>query len=165
MKRLQLQRFDMPSADLDHATLTTQLKWPFNIGAAHRRFIYIQNVIFGNDQVASLRRLPALKSGCNYIAISTLYKAIFWHHRLMLNTLSPHIIVLPEPTLSYKVEQNVIYLLVNVIYIYIIIACCGEVASFLNTTFWKNSILLWQYADNINTIYNDVDVIFLHYSY
>ena len=32
VKRLQLQRFDLPSAELDHATLATQLKWPFNIG-------------------------------------------------------------------------------------------------------------------------------------
>ena len=32
VKRLQLQRFDLPPADLDHATLVTQLKWPFNIG-------------------------------------------------------------------------------------------------------------------------------------
>ena len=32
VKRLQLQRFAQPSADLDHATLATQLKWPFNIG-------------------------------------------------------------------------------------------------------------------------------------
>ena len=30
VKRLQLQRFDLPSADLDHATLATQLTWPFN---------------------------------------------------------------------------------------------------------------------------------------
>ena len=32
VKRYQLQRFDLPSADPDHATLATQLKWHFNIG-------------------------------------------------------------------------------------------------------------------------------------
>ena len=32
VKRLQLQRLDLPSADLDHATFATLLKWPFNIG-------------------------------------------------------------------------------------------------------------------------------------
>ena len=37
---------------------------------------------------------------------------------LMLNTISPHIILLPELTLSYTDEQNVIYRLVNVIYIH-----------------------------------------------
>ena len=29
---LQLQRFDLSSADPDQATLATQLKWSFNIG-------------------------------------------------------------------------------------------------------------------------------------
>ena len=37
---------------------------------------------------------------------------------MMLNTISPHIILLPEVTMSYKVKQNVIYRLVNVIYIH-----------------------------------------------
>ena len=32
MKQLQLLRFDLPSADLDLATLATHLKWPFNVG-------------------------------------------------------------------------------------------------------------------------------------
>ena len=49
---------------------------------------------------------------------------------LMLNTISPHISLSPELTLSYTVEQNVIYRLVNVIYIYIIIACLGELVSY-----------------------------------
>ena len=45
-------------------------------------------------------------------AISTHHKAIFCHYMLMLNTISPHIISLPELTLSYKVstvKQNIIY--------------------------------------------------------
>ena len=37
---------------------------------------------------------------------------------LMLNTICPHIILLPGLTLSYTGEQNVIYRLVNVIYIH-----------------------------------------------
>ena len=62
MKRLQLQRSALPSADLDHATLATQL----NIGGGtYRRLIYIQNVIFGNDQVASHRWLATPKRGCS----------------------------------------------------------------------------------------------------
>ena len=40
MKRLQLQRFDLLSADLDHATLATQLKWPFNIGGSEEVHLY-----------------------------------------------------------------------------------------------------------------------------
>ena len=36
----------------------------------------------------------------------------------MLNTLSPHIISLPELTLAHTAKQNVIYRLVNVIYIH-----------------------------------------------
>ena len=36
---------------------------------------------------------------------------------LMLNTISPHIILLPELTLSYKVKQDVIYRLA-IAYIY-----------------------------------------------
>ena len=45
--KLQLQRFDLPSADLEHATLAAQLKWHFKV------------VIVGNDQVASHRRVAA----------------------------------------------------------------------------------------------------------
>ena len=84
---------------------------------------------------------------------------------LILNTIYPHIISLPE--LSYTVKQNVIYRLVNVIYIH------------YNRMFWENSIsylnTITPYSENIasycdsilikfNTIYNDVDVLFLHYS-
>ena len=84
---------------------------------------------------------------------------------LMLNTISPHIISLSELTLSYTVKQNVIYQLVNVIYI--IIACVGKLVSYLNTvTPYSENIA--SYCDSIqitfNNIYNDVDVIFLHYS-
>ena len=86
----------------------------------------------------------------------------------MLNTIYPHIIPLPELTLSYTVKQNVIYRIVNVIYIYIIIACFGELASYRNTiTSYSENIA--SYCDSMlitfNTIYNDVDVIFLHYSW
>ena len=92
----------------------------------------------------------------------------------MLNTISPHIISLPELTLSYAVKQNVIYRIVNVIYIYIyiyiyiILSCFGELVSYLNTiTSYSENIA--SYCDSMlitfNTIYNDVDVIFLHYSY
>ena len=53
-------------------------------------------------------------------------------------------------------------------YIYIIIACYGELVSYLNTiTPYSENIA--SYCDNmlitVNAIYNDVDVIFLHYSY
>ena len=78
----------------------------------------------------------------------------------MLNAISPHITSLPEPTLSYTVKQNVIYM-------YIIIACCGKLVSYLNTT-TPYSENIASYCDSIlitfNTIYNDGDVIFLHYS-
>ena len=85
---------------------------------------------------------------------------------LMLNTKCPHIISLPELTLSYTVKQNVIYRIVNVIYMQYN-SMCGKLVSFPNT--------ITQYSENIasssnsilitfNTIYNYVDVIFLHYS-
>ena len=90
---------------------------------------------------------------------------------LMLNTISPNIISLPGLTLSYTVKQNVIYQLVNVIYhvyIYILIACFGKLVSYLNTIIYLYSENIASYCDSIlitfNTIYNDVDIIFLHYS-
>ena len=52
---------------------------------------------------------------------------------LMLNTISPHKILSPELILSYTDEQNVIYRLVEVIYIYIIIACFDKLVSYLKT--------------------------------
>ena len=84
---------------------------------------------------------------------------------LMLNTISSRIILKPELTLSYKAKQNVIYRLCH---IYIIIACCGELVLHLNTiTPYSKNIA--SYCDSMlitfNTIYNVVDVIFLHYSY
>ena len=103
MKRLRLQRFGLPSADLDHATLVTQLKWPFNIGGCTKFH-------FGNDQVASHMRLAAPKSGCSQQALFT--------------TVLP-IILLQLNKISY-----IDYLMT---YIYIIIACCGELVSYLNT--------------------------------
>ena len=87
----------------------------------------------------------------------------------MLNTISPHIISLPKLTLSYTVKQNVIYRLVKVINIYIIIACFVKLVSYLNTiTPYSENIA--SYCDSrpmlitFNTIYNDVDIIFSHYS-
>ena len=47
----------------------------------------------------------------------------------MLNTVSQHIILLPEVTLSYTVKQNVIHRLVNVIYIH------------YSSMFWEISII------------------------
>ena len=85
----------------------------------------------------------------------------------MLTTISPHIISLPELTLAYTVKQNVIYRLVIVIYIYVIIACFGELVSYLNTiTSYSENITSYYDSMLITfiTIYNDVDVIFLHYS-
>ena len=66
-----------------------------------------------------------------------------------------------------KTKQNAIYRLVNVIYIYIIIACFGKLVSYLNTiTPYSENIA--SYCDSIlitfNTIYNDVGVTFLDYS-
>ena len=83
---------------------------------------------------------------------------------LMLNTISPHIILLPELTLSYTVKQNVIYRLINVIYIHY----NSMLVSYLNTiTPYSENIA--SYCESMlitfNAIYNDVDVIFLHYSY
>ena len=111
----------------------------------------------------------------SYIAIFTLYKAVYADveynistgFMLMLNTISSQVFLLQELTLSYKVKQNVIYRLVNVIYIYIILACCGELVSYLNTiTPYSENIA--SYCDSMlitcNTIYNDVYVISLHYS-
>ena len=51
---------------------------------------------------------------------------------LMLNTICPHIIILPELTLSYTVKQNVKYRLVNVIYI-LYNSMLWELVSYLNT--------------------------------
>ena len=92
----------------------------------------------------------------------------------MLNTISPHIIPLPKLTLSYTVKQNVIYRLVNVIYIYIIIACCGKLVSYLDTItpYSENTASYCTASENTAsyllitfiTTYIDVDVIFLHYS-
>ena len=85
---------------------------------------------------------------------------------LMLNTISPHIILLQKLTLSYTVKQNVIYRLVNVIHIHYN-SRCGELVSYLDTiTPYSENIT--SYCDSMlitfNTIYNDVNVIFLHYS-
>ena len=55
----------------------------------------------------------------NYIAIFIPYFIQPYSDSiLMLNRISPHIISLPELTLSYTAKQNVIYRLVNVIYIH-----------------------------------------------
>ena len=53
-------------------------------------------------------------------------------------------------------------------YIYTILACCGELVSYLNTiTPYSENIA--SYCESMlitfNIIYNDVGVIFLHYSY
>ena len=63
MKRSQSQRFDLSSADPDHATLATQLKWPFNMGGSTWEVHLYTKCHFWNDQVASHRRLAAPKSG------------------------------------------------------------------------------------------------------
>ena len=70
----------------------------------------------------------------------------------MLNTISPHIISLPELTLSYKVKQNVIYRLINVIYIYIRAACRGKLVSYLDTVtpYSENTA---SYCDSILTLF------------
>ena len=70
----------------------------------------------------------------------------------MLNTISPHIISLPGHMLSHTVKQNVIYRQVNVIYIYIIIACFGKLESYLNTVppYSEN---IASYCDSILTYY------------
>ena len=84
----------------------------------------------------------------------------------MLNTISPHIIVLPELTLSYTVKQNVIYQLLIVINIHYNSMLWGIN---INNTITPYSENIASYCDimliTFNTIYNDVDVIFLHCSY
>ena len=75
---------------------------------------------------------------------------------LMLNTISPHIMLLSELTVSYTVKQNVIYRLVNVTYIH------------YNSMLWGINTII-PYSENIasycdsmpitfNISYNDVDV-------
>ena len=89
-----------------------------------------------------------------YIAIFTLNKAIFWHFMLMLNTISPHEILLPELTLSYSLQINKMWYIDYLMsYIYINIAGFGKLVSYLNTiTPYSENIASycdWQYTENI----------------
>ena len=75
---------------------------------------------------------------------------------LMLNAISPHIMLLSELTLSYTVKQNVIYRLGNVTYIH------------YNSMLWGINTInpysenIASYCDSMpitfNILYNDVDV-------
>ena len=89
--------------------VVTQEKWPFKAGqlAAHRRFICIGNVILGNGQVASHRRLAARKSGCSeqvllYILYIPLCHIIFAPICGFVVVYSPHQIPAGEVSPPYK---------------------------------------------------------------